>query len=199
MPEVRSDEQLVAAYLSGDKPAFEEIVERYDGRLFIFAWDKLRHHQDAQDAVQDTWFKTWQSLASFDDTHKFSSWLYKICQNFCFMKMRERGRNRFTAFSDLPDKIEKLKPGPIKEVAESMEVRFRILAVLTHEEHKLWELVVTKGWKYEAIAQDEKLFRGKTEEELRTIFGQAWRKVWEQRNKEVAKWVPKKKSQINTD
>ena len=87
--------------------------------------------------------------------------------------------------------MEKLSPGPIKEVAESMEARFRILAVLTHEEHKLWELVVTKGWTYEAIAQDESLFRGKTEEELRAMFGVVWHKVWEQRNKEVAKWKPK--------
>ncbi|MEW6025908.1 MAG: RNA polymerase sigma factor [Planctomycetota bacterium] len=188
--DIRTDEQLVAAYLSGEKTAFDEIVNRYQERLVWFAQNKVGNFHDAQEVVQDAWLKVWQKLADFDDTRKFSSFLYKICHDECFNKLRQRGRERFTAFSQLPDNIEKLRPSPLKEVAESMEARFRILAVLTKMERKLWELVVTKNWKYEAIAQDEPMFRDKSVEELRTMFGEVYRKVWEQRNKEVAKWKP---------
>jgi RNA polymerase sigma-70 factor (ECF subfamily) len=188
MIEQRTDEQLVSAYLSGEKTAFDIIVERYQERLIKFAWGKIKNYQDALDVVQETWLRVWKRLPDFDDTRKFSSLLYKICHGEIFRKLGERGRERFTNFSQLPDDVEKLGPGAFKEIADAMVVRDRILAVLNHEEHKLWELVVTKGWKYEAIAQDEKLFRDKTVDELREKFGEVFRKVWEQRNKEVAKW-----------
>ena len=188
MFEQRTDEQLAAAYLAGDKSAFDILVERYQERLINFVRGKINNYQDAQDVVQDTWLRVWKRLPDFDDTRKFSSLLYKICNGEIFRKLGERGRQRFTNFSQLPDDIKKLKAGPIQELADGLVARDRILAILNHEEHRLWDLVVTKGRAYESIAQDEKLFHGKTVDELREKFAEVMRKVWEQRNKEVAKW-----------
>ena len=213
MIDQRSDEELISSYLlavsgaggatnlSGEYRVFGRLVDRYQERLISFADDKVDNFQDAQDVVQETWFKTWKNLANFDDTRRFSSWLYKICQNCCFDNIASRKRNRFSPFSQLADKIKKIhldvfgeiaeiEFAPLaafSEIAESVEVLSRILAVLTHPEHRLWYCLVTRARKYEAVCQDEKLFRNKTEEELRTIFGIIWHKVWEQRNKEVAK------------
>jgi RNA polymerase sigma factor (sigma-70 family) len=209
----RSDEELIPAYLGGEGRAFVRLVDRYQARLINFADGKVDNFQDAQDIVQETWFKAWKNLNNFDETRKFSSWLYKICQNCCFDNIESRKRNRFNLFSQIEDKIKKvhfgafgeiaeieyLRLGAFSEIAESVEVLARILAVLTHPEHRLWYCFVTRARRYEAISQDEKLFRNKTEEELRTMFVVIWHKVWEQRNKEVAKWLPKKKPQINTD
>jgi RNA polymerase sigma-70 factor (ECF subfamily) len=201
MIDQRTDEELVAAYLpeltsgqaglAGEPVAFEQLVERYQARLVRFAYDKVKNYHDAEEVVQEAWAKVWKRLPDFDDTHKFSSLLYKICHDECYNKLRERGRNRFANFSALPDDVEKLRPGPFKEMVEGLLSRDRILAVLNRAERRLYELVVTKGCPYEAIGQTEKIFRDKTEEQLRDKFGEVMDKVLAQRQKEIAKWKGK--------
>ena len=210
--ETRADEELIAAHLSGDKKCFTILDVRYRERLIWFAKEKVGDYQDAQDVSQVTLTKAWQNLNNIENTRKFSSYLYRVCTNECFNVQRERSRNRFIFFSQLAlggsddsdllwfeveDKDSEWHcGGAYEDVAESMAMLFRILAVLTGPEHRIWYCFVTRGRKYIAINQDESLFRAKTEDDLRAIFGQAWRKVWEKRNKEVAKWLPKKKPQI---
>ncbi|MBY6277516.1 RNA polymerase sigma factor, partial [Symbiobacterium thermophilum] len=50
---VPTDEELVAAYLKGDEAAFEEIVRRYEDRLYRLSYRMLGNHHDALDAVQE--------------------------------------------------------------------------------------------------------------------------------------------------
>ncbi|MBI5778438.1 MAG: hypothetical protein HZA49_03160 [Planctomycetes bacterium] len=205
--ETRTDEELMVAYKSGEIKVFERLDERYRERLTWFAKEKVNDFQDAQDASQMTLTKSWQNLDNIENTRKLSSYLYRVCTNECYNIQRERSRNRFILISqmvrageddsdllwfEVEDKDSEWHcGGAYEDVAESMAMLFRILAVLNGEEHRLWYCFVSRGRKYIAINQDEALFRAKTENDLRAIFGQAWRKVWEQRNKEVAKWVPK--------
>ena len=206
--ETRTDVELMAAYKSGETKVFERLDERYRERLTWFAKEKVNDFQNAQDASQVTLTKAWQNLDNIQNTRKFSSYLYRVCTNECYNIQRERSRNRFILTSqmvragqddsdllwfEVEDKDSEITyAGAYEDVAEAMEILGRILAVLNGEEYRLWYCFVSRGRKYEAILQDESLFRDKTEDNLRAIFGQAWRKVWEKRNKEVAKWLRKK-------
>jgi RNA polymerase sigma-70 factor (ECF subfamily) len=99
------DAQLVGASRAGDVTAFEQLVSRYDRRLFRIAYNIVQNVDDANDMVQESFIKVFQNLEQFQSQSKFSTWLYRIVVNQCLMEVRRQGR----------------KPAPIDLWLESSE------------------------------------------------------------------------------
>lgn len=91
--ECRSDAELLAAHVAGDRYAFEELVLRHHGQLRRLAYLTSRHHDDADDAVQDALLSAHRTAASFRFDSAVSSWLYRIVVNACLDRLR-RSRNQ---------------------------------------------------------------------------------------------------------
>lgn len=89
---VPTDEELVAAYLKGNKAAFEEIVRRYEDRLYRLSFRMLGNHHDALDAVQEILVKLLAALPKFQGRSRFGTWLYRLAANTCLDIRRKRGR-----------------------------------------------------------------------------------------------------------
>ncbi|MDB4897185.1 MAG: polymerase ECF-type sigma factor [Firmicutes bacterium] len=89
---VPTDEELVAAYLKGQKSAFEEIVRRYEDRLYRLSFRMLGNHHDALDAVQEILLKLMAALPKFQGRSRFGTWLYRLAANTCLDIRRKRGR-----------------------------------------------------------------------------------------------------------
>lgn len=85
-----SDLALVHASKKGDVAAFEELVKRYDRKLFRIAHHLTQNAEDAEDAVQDAFLKAFQHLQQFREDSKFSTWLIRIVLNLALMKLRKR-------------------------------------------------------------------------------------------------------------
>lgn len=90
---VPTDEELVAAYLQGDKEAFEELVLRYEDRLYRLSFRMLGNHHDALDAVQEILIKLMAALPKFEGRSRFGTWLYRLAANTCLDLRRKRGRS----------------------------------------------------------------------------------------------------------
>jgi DNA-directed RNA polymerase specialized sigma24 family protein len=84
------DLDLVHASKDGDMAAFEELVKRYDGKLFRIAQSVTRNREDSQDAVQEAFLKAFQHLAEFREASQFSTWMIRITLNQSLMKLRKR-------------------------------------------------------------------------------------------------------------
>ena len=90
---VASDDlDLVHASKNGDVAAFEQLVKRYDRRLFRIAQHVTHNREDAEDAVQDAFLKAFQHLGEFREDSKFSTWLIRITLNQSLMKVRKQRR-----------------------------------------------------------------------------------------------------------
>lgn len=89
---VPTDEELVAGYLKGNKSAFEEIVRRYEDRLYRLSFRMLGNHHDALDAVQEILLKLMAALPKFQGRSRFGTWLYRLAANTCLDIRRKRGR-----------------------------------------------------------------------------------------------------------
>lgn len=89
---VPTDEELVAAYLKGNKQAFDEIVRRYEDRLYRLSFRMLGNHHDALDAVQEVLLKLMAALPKFQGRSRFGTWLYRLAANTCLDIRRKRGR-----------------------------------------------------------------------------------------------------------
>src|ERR1700720_2773438 len=76
-----SDEVLVAAAKSGDRPAFLELWTRHSSSAFKTAYRITGNRYDAEDAFQDTWMRAYMHLNTFDGRARFSTWLTRIAIN----------------------------------------------------------------------------------------------------------------------
>jgi RNA polymerase sigma-70 factor, ECF subfamily len=84
------DAPLVRAAKNGDISAFEELVKKYERKLFRIARNVMQNTEDAEDVVQTAFLKAYQHLTQFQENAKFSTWLIRIALNESFMGIRKK-------------------------------------------------------------------------------------------------------------
>jgi len=89
--------------------AFEEVVKHYSHRLHSASLRILRNPQDAEDAVQETFLKAFQSIGSFRGESSLYTWLYRIVQNQSLAKLRHRSQRRLIPIEACPRHFEQGK------------------------------------------------------------------------------------------
>jgi len=105
---------LVHASKNGDVSAFEQLVKRYDRKLFRIAQSVTRNKEDSEDVVQETFLKAFQKLAEFREDSKLSTWLIRIALNHSLMKLRkQRSRREMSLDEDFQADGETVAPSPI--------------------------------------------------------------------------------------
>ena len=95
------DSALVAAFLAGEKRAFTELVGCYHVRLLNFIYRTIGDRDRAEDLVQETFIRVYRHLHRFDQTRKFSTWLYTIAGNLAKNELRNRSRNPLVLFQTI--------------------------------------------------------------------------------------------------
>lgn len=98
MIEALGDSEVVRRFLDGDERAFAEIVRRYDKRLHNFVARTVGDREQAEDLVQETFVRVYRHLHRFDQSRKFSTWIYTIAGNLAKNELRNRSRNPLVLF-----------------------------------------------------------------------------------------------------
>jgi RNA polymerase sigma-70 factor (ECF subfamily) len=101
------DEALEAAR-GGDREAFEALVGPHLRVLHLHSYRMLGSFADAQDAVQETMLRAWQSLPGFQGRAPLLHWLYRISTTTCLKMIQRRGRQPVTT----PMEVAWLQPYP---------------------------------------------------------------------------------------
>jgi RNA polymerase sigma-70 factor (ECF subfamily) len=86
------DEALAARAAAGEEPAFEELVSRYQARVYRLACRLTADEGDAKDVLQETFLAAYRGLPAFRADSRFSTWLYRIATNAALMHRRARAR-----------------------------------------------------------------------------------------------------------
>lgn len=89
------EDVLVAAARCGDVRAFGELVERHRSACLKRAMLMIRNRSDAEDEVQNAFWKAFQRLDQFRGEGSFAAWLSRIVENQCLMRIREERNSRF--------------------------------------------------------------------------------------------------------
>ncbi len=87
-----TDEALAARAAAGDEPAFEEIVDRYQARVFRLACRLTGNESDAADVLQETFLRVYRGLGSFRGASRLGTWLYRVATNAALTQRRARAR-----------------------------------------------------------------------------------------------------------
>ena len=121
---VRPDEgALVSAAKAGDLAAFEELVNRYESRIFRLTMNITQNREDAQDAAQDAFLKSFQNLDRFQGDSRFYTWLVRIAVNEALMKLRKR-RPNVVSLDEPVETEEDLIPHEIQDWDPTPEQRY---------------------------------------------------------------------------
>ncbi len=96
-----TDSEVVQASLDGDSTAFDELVRRYDQRLLNFVYRTIGDRERGEDLVQETFVRVYRHLHRFDQSKKFSTWIYTIASNLAKNELRNRSRNPLVLFQTL--------------------------------------------------------------------------------------------------
>ncbi|MHB8510789.1 MAG: RNA polymerase sigma factor [Actinomycetota bacterium] len=88
------DASLVKDFLAGDEQAFNQIVARYERRVWAICLRMCCDVEDARDATQDAFVTAFRSLHSFRGDAALSTWLHRIAVNASFDVIRKRNRQR---------------------------------------------------------------------------------------------------------
>ena len=99
---VVTDEDLVARARTKDFAAFEELVDRYEDKIFRLAFRFVRNETEAKEIVQDTFLLVWRKLDTFKGDSQLGSWLYRVATNTALMRLRAQRRHPEISTEELP-------------------------------------------------------------------------------------------------
>ena len=74
----------------GDKAAFGQLIEAYQGPVYNLAYRMLNNSGEAEEAAQEAFIRAYTRLDSYNPAHKFSTWMLSITSNYCIDLIRKR-------------------------------------------------------------------------------------------------------------
>lgn len=162
-PAGEEESALVRAALAGDLAAYDDLVRRYQERIYATIYHMTSNHEDANDLAQDTFIKAFQALKSFKGGSSFYTWLYRIAVNKTINFLKQRKNRPHLSLNDLdfnaehdPDLLALVSDKTPRREALLTELQKKLNEALQQlsESHRL---VVTlhdvQGLAHEEIAQ----------------------------------------------
>ena len=95
-----TDEELIARFQDGDNYAFDQIVRRYKDQLLNFIFRYINDTSEAEDIVQETFFRVYRHKHYYREIAKFPTWIYTIASNLAKTELRRRKRRNFFSIND---------------------------------------------------------------------------------------------------
>jgi len=115
---VDDDSKEVDRFKSGDSHAFDELMTRYEDRIYGFLTRMCRSRDNAKDRLQDTFLTAFRYLKGFRGEASFKTWIYRIATTSCFRSKR-RKKNEPSHHLSLDD----LTPGQM-EIKEGVDAKW---------------------------------------------------------------------------
>lgn len=175
MPADEADKALVARIRSGDEAAWQECIDRFEGRLMAFVVSRLGNRATAEDVVQETFVGFLTSLPNYDDNTPVESFLFAIAAHKLTDVLRREGRR-----PTLPLMAEaSSSPGPepagrarvASSLARSRERKHGEEAVIAHCLEEMIEQWFSKG-EWERLKCMELLFvQGRANKDVAARLG----------------------------
>ena len=148
-------ETLLSAVAKGDEAAFAELYQATSSKLFAVALRILRSRDQAEEVVQECYFKIWEKAGGFDPQIAAPmTWMAAIVRNRALDEVRRRPARAFADVSEI-DNIESDDEPPIAalERREDVEKLMRCLEGLEPEKKQMVQLAYLHGMSREALAK----------------------------------------------
>ena len=85
--------------------AFDELVERYHGKIYGLTYNMTSNREDAEDLTQEVFVKAFNALPRFKGKSSFYTWLYRIAVNKTINYRKKRNRKRALSLDQFDQEI----------------------------------------------------------------------------------------------
>ncbi len=113
-----SDEELAAQSQDGSFVAFEELVRRFENRIYAFVFQLCRHDADAREITQDTFVRAFQAIDQFDARQTFAPWIFTIARRKTIDHFRAR---KPVVGQEAPEEQDTANPAALLEQREEAQ------------------------------------------------------------------------------
>ena len=148
-----ADQQLLVQIGAGEMSAFEELYDRYSGRVLALLIRLLRDRRDADDVLQETFWQVWRTAASYDrDRADPVAWLLLIARSRAIDALRRRGRTAMQVITSEPSNDQ----SPSANI-ETLELGDRVRAALSRlndDQRRAIQLAYYGGLSHQEIADE---------------------------------------------
>ncbi len=147
-----ADFDLIKQFLEGSEPAFNEIVRKYQKRIYWHARQMLGNHLDADEVTQEVLIVMYKKLRSFNFQSNLFTWIYRIVTTRSLNQIRKRKIKNFFSIDDdnpevdlksnddiISDLVNKEKLDKVNKVLEKLPVKQRQIFVMRNFEQLSYE------------------------------------------------------------
>lgn len=139
------EEEFISKLKTGDRYAFWKLVEDYKDQVYNTCLGLLQNLQDAEDVSQEVFMEVYQSIDSFNENSKLSTWIYRISVTKSLELIRYRKRKKRSAFfraiknqdhdiSTIEDKTTFVHPGVKLENKERAMILMKAIKKLPEQQ-----------------------------------------------------------------
>lgn len=152
---------LVRRVQTGDEFAFQEIVERYQSKVFSIIFGILRNRNDAEDIAQQVFAKIFFSVKNFDFRSSLLTWIYKITVNECYDYLRKKRVRKLVYESDFSAddslRVQNSEPAtdhapPVDRRLAQRDLIVKLLSKISEEDRSLILLKEVEGHSVEELS-----------------------------------------------
>ena len=103
-----SDSELISVIHTQNPEAYRELFARYQQKLFTYIFHLVGNKDEAEDILQNVFSKTYKNIGNFDQTRKFSSWIYRIAHNEAVNFLKRKSKRYTVSWDDIATSKDKL-------------------------------------------------------------------------------------------
>ena len=151
----RSDEELVRLYQGGEESAFNELVLRYQEKIYWVARRFSNDHDNANDITQEVFCKMYESVKDFRGDSSLYTWLYRIAVNVSLNFLRRQKVREFFRIDEVFDieSDQSEAPDSIVEKAEHQSLVEQAVASLPEKQRAVFVMRYYEELPYEQISK----------------------------------------------
>ena len=119
----RDDIDLIKEFKAGNRVVFNEIVRKYEKKIYLVIKRMVNDHDDTNDIMQDVFIRAYEALDNFREESNLFTWLYRIAVNLTINYLNKKKLKQFFHYDDLilPLISGDLKPDERMEKIEQSE------------------------------------------------------------------------------
>ncbi|NKB25820.1 MAG: sigma-70 family RNA polymerase sigma factor [Kiritimatiellae bacterium] len=162
--DTQDDAVLVKRAQTADRVAFDELIRRYQGKIYGLIYNMTSNNADTEDLVQEVFIKAYKSLGRFKGKARFYTWLYRIGVNQTLNFLKKRQRRSALSLDDIDLGIERdpayielteSKPSPLRNtsISELQERLNKALQTLSEKHRTVVVLHDIQGLPHDEVAK----------------------------------------------
>ena len=157
---MQNDQELIAEILNPDtrRKAFENLLNKYQQKIYWHIRKMVIDHDDADDVVQETFIKVWQALPNFRGDAQLYTWLYRIATNesLNFLQKKRRQNHIPLENDNSLDLLNTLESSISQDYISGDEIQLKLqkaLLQLPDKQRLVFNMKYFDDLKYEEIAE----------------------------------------------